>query len=70
MPNTDELSNEVIDRFQDLPTRIDLDKVKQYAKAYAEYVMSRVADDLDKTSQFSAARALRDKVDAIKAGDA
>ena len=67
MPNTDELSGEVIDRFKDLPTRVDLDKVRAYARAFAEYTLSRVADDLDRTSQFSAARAIRDRVDKIVA---
>lgn len=66
MPTTDELADEVVDRFKNLPTRVDLDKVKEYAKAYAEYILSRVADDLDRTSNFSASRAVRDKVDAMK----
>lgn len=66
MPTTDELADEVVDRFEGLPTRVDLDKVKEYARAYAEYIMSRAADDLDRTSNFSAARALRDKVDQMK----
>ena len=69
MTNTPDLADEVIDRFKDLPTRVDLDKVKTYARAYAEYVLSRVADDLDRTSQFSAARAVRDKVETILAED-
>ena len=69
MTETGDLGDEVIARFKDLPTRIDLEKVKAYARAYAEYTMSRVADDLDRTSQFSAGRAIRDKVDEIKAGD-
>ena len=69
MTDTNDLSDEVIDRFKDLPTRVDLSKVKAYARAYTEYTLSRVADDLDKAAQFSAARALRDRVDQIKAED-
>lgn len=69
MPNTAELSEEVIDRFKALPKRIDLEKVKAYARAYAEYTLSRIADELDRDSAFSAARSVRDKVDAIKAED-
>lgn len=69
MPTTTELGDEVVDRFKDLPSRIDLEKVKAYARAYAEFTLSRVADDLDRTSNHSAARAIRDKVDAIKAED-
>lgn len=69
MPTTEELGDEAIDRFTALPTRVDLDKVKKYARVFAEYTLSRIADDLDRSSQFSAARAIRDKVDQIKAED-
>lgn len=69
MSETNKLSDEVIDRFAELPTRVDLTKVKEYARSYAEYILSRVADDLDRDAQFSAARAIRDKVDQIKAED-
>ena len=67
MSDTHELGDEVITRFKDLPTRVDLSKVKSYARAFTEYTLSRIADELDRSSQFSAARAIRDKVDAIKA---
>lgn len=67
MSDTNKLSDEVIDRFAELPTRVDLNKVKEYARVFAEYTLSRIADDLDRSSQFSAARAIRDKVDQIKA---
>lgn len=70
MADTAELADEVIDRFAGLPTSVDLDKVKAYGRAFAEYTLARVADDLDRTSQFSAARAVRDRVDAIKASEA
>lgn len=69
MSDTNKLSDEVIDRFAELPTRLDLTKVKEYARSYVEYTLSRVADDLDRGSQFSAARAIRDKVNRIKAED-
>ena len=67
MTETEDLADEVISRFKDLPSRIDLEKVKAYARAYTEYTLSRVADNLDRESQFSAGRAIRDKVDEIKA---
>lgn len=66
MPTTGELADEVQDRWAGLPSTVDLDKVKQYGRAYAEYVLSRVADDLDRTSNFSSARAVRDKIDGIR----
>jgi len=59
----------VIDRFKELPTRVDLDKVKAYARAYAEYALSRVADDLVRDGHASAAYAVRDKVETILAAD-
>lgn len=64
--NTTELADEVIDRFKDLPKRIDLEKVKAYARAFTEYTLSRVADDLDRDSAFSSARKIRDKIDQLK----
>lgn len=66
MPDTSELAGEVQDRWAGMPTSVDLDKVKAYGKAYAEYILSRVADDLDRTSNFSSARALRDKIDKLR----
>lgn len=65
MSTTGELGDEVIDRFRDLPTRVDLSKVKAYARAYAEYVLSRVADDLLRNGHAGASYAVRDKVDQI-----
>lgn len=69
MSKTTELADEVIDRFKDLPTRVDLAKVKAYARAYTEYCLSRVADDLLRDGHASAAYAVRDKVDTILAED-
>lgn len=68
MVDTNTLADEVQDRFAGLPTSVDLEKVKEYGKAYAEYILSRVADDLDRTSNFSSARALRDKIDKLREG--
>lgn len=67
MPNTDELADEVIDLFEGLPKRVDKTKIRNYARAYAEYILSRVADDLDRDSAFSSARKIRDKIDQLKA---
>ncbi len=70
MSKTDDLADEVIDRFKELPTRVDLDKVKAYARAFAEYALSRVADDLLRNGHAGASYAVRDKVDEIIAEDA